>query len=116
MLDIIADDREEALFALRCIHRESPWVVHGLSVAVKLVDLAQSRGRMPRDVIKGIAACAMIHDLGKGMLPGSLWRASTLTRDSYMRMQSHVELILAQMDTCKWLAPILVTNIIEQII
>ncbi|RUO20778.1 HD domain-containing phosphohydrolase [Aliidiomarina haloalkalitolerans] len=115
LLDIIADDREEALFALRCIHRESPWVVHGLSVAVKLVDLAQSRGRMPRDVIKGIAACAMIHDLGKGMLPGSLWRASTLTRDSYMRMQSHVELILAQMDTCKWLAPILVTNIIEQI-
>ena len=33
LLDIIADDREEALFALRCIHRESPWVVHGLSVA-----------------------------------------------------------------------------------
>gem|GEM_PF-242347 len=115
LLDILADDREEALFALRCIYRESPWVVHGLSVAMKLVDLAQSRARIPRDIIKGIAACAMVHDLGKGMLPSSLWRASTLTRDSYVRMQSHVELVMSRMDTCKWLASVLVKNVVEQI-
>ena len=83
---------------------------------MKLVDPSPKvADECPVMSLKALPPCAMIHDLGKGMLPGSLWRASTLTRDSYMRMQSHVELILAQMDTCKWLAPILVTNIIEQI-
>lgn len=113
LLDIIKDDREGALFALRCIHRESQWVIHGLSVAVRMIDLAQHQSKLPRELEKAMIACAMIHDLGKGILPSSLWRASTLSRDSYLRMQSHVGLLIAQMHTCKWLAPAVMTGIIE---
>lgn len=115
LLDIIKDDREGALFALRCIHRESAWVIHGLSVAIRAVDLAQSGAKLPRELEKAIVACGMLHDLGKGMLPGSLWRASTLSRDSYLRMQSHVALLMNQMDTCKWLAPAVVQGVLERI-
>ncbi|RUO36046.1 hypothetical protein CWE13_10955 [Aliidiomarina shirensis] len=115
LLDIIKDDREGALFALRCIHRESAWVIHGLSVAIRAVDLAQSGAKLPRELEKAIVACGMLHDLGKGMLPGSLWRASTLSRDSYLRMQSHVALLTNQMDNCKWLAPAVVQGVLERI-
>lgn len=115
LLDIIKDDREGALFALRCIHRESAWVIHGLSVAIRSVDLAQSGAKLPRELEKAIVAAGMLHDLGKGMLPGSLWRASTLSRDSYLRMQSHVALLMNQMDNCKWLAPAVVQGVLERI-
>ena len=115
LLDIIKDDREGSLFALRCIHRESQWVTHGLSVAVRMIDLAHSQTKLPRDLEKAMVASAMIHDLGKGMLPGSLWKASTLSRDSYIRMQSHVALLLHQMDGCKWLAPAVKEGVIERI-
>ncbi|WP_194756452.1 HD domain-containing phosphohydrolase [Aliidiomarina indica] len=115
LLDILIDDREGALFALRCIHRESPWVTHGLSVAIRMADLAQSRTKVPRDLLKAIVACGMIHDLGKGMLPSSLWKASTLSRDSYVRMQSHVALLVNQMEKCKWLAPAVVQGVIERV-
>lgn len=115
LLDLLKDDREGTLFALRCIHRESPWVMHGLGVAIRMTDLAQSRAKIPRDLLKAIVACGMIHDLGKGMLPSSLWKASTLSRDSYVRMQSHVALLVNQMGKCKWLAPVVVQSVIERI-
>lgn len=114
VLDMLEDDRQETLFAVYCMHRESRWVKHGLAVAVRLGDLLHAV-KMPRDLRKAVVAAAMVHDLGKGMLPPELWRATTLSMDLYKEMQSHVGLLLDKMDDVKWLSDVVKSNLIEQI-
>lgn len=114
LLDMLDDSREEALFAVHCIHRESRWIRHGLAVAVRLVDLL-SATKVPRDVRKAVAACAMIHDIGKGLLPAEIWRATTLSTEIYEQMQTHVMMLMDKMTSCKWLSPVIQFNVIEQI-
>ncbi|WP_417659366.1 HD domain-containing phosphohydrolase [Pseudidiomarina sp.] len=114
VLDMLEDDRQETLFAVHCIHRESRWVKHGLAVAVRLADLLNA-AKMPRDLRKAVVAGAMVHDLGKGTLPPEIWRATTLSTDVYEEMQTHVEAIIEKLDGVKWLAPVVRENVIAQI-
>lgn len=114
LLDMLDDSREETLFAVHCIHRESRWIRHGLSVAVRLADLLTTV-KVPRDVRKAVTAAAMVHDLGKGMMAPEIWRAVTLSTEVYKEMQLHVDNILGKLEGCKWLSPVVRDNVISQI-
>lgn len=114
ILDMLEDDRQETLFSVHCIHRESRWVKHGIAVAVRLADLLNA-AKMPRDLRKAVVAAAMVHDLGKGTLAPEIWKATTLSTDVYEEMQTHVEAILEKLENVKWLAPVVRDNVIAQI-
>ncbi|MGI0153076.1 HD domain-containing phosphohydrolase [Pseudidiomarina sp. WS423] len=114
LLDMLDDDREEALFSVHCIHRESRWVRHGLAVALRMADMLGSQ-KVPRELRKAVAASAMVHDLGKGLLPQDIWRATTLSTEMYEEMHTHVDALLDKMGGVKWLAPVVRDNVIAQI-
>lgn len=114
LLDIYHDDPEALLFASRCMHRESPWVLHGLSSAIWLLHLVSKRD-LPRYLRKAMVAAAMVHDLGKGMLPPELWRASTLSLESYEKMQAHVSMLRDELDDCRWLSDSVTEALIGQV-
>ncbi len=114
LLDMLIDHREETLFALVCLQRESRWIRHGLAVAVRLVDLLNHK-QMPRSLLKGMAAAAMLHDLGKSVVATELWGATTLSADGYREMHEHVAVVLHKTKAVKWLPDSIVENIIAQI-
>lgn len=114
LLDMLDDDRQECLFAVYCVQRESRWVKHGLAVAVRLGDLLHSV-KLPREVRKAAVAAAMMHDLGKGMLAPELWRATTLSLDLYKEMQTHVQKLMEKMSDVKWLSDVICQNVVVQI-
>ncbi|RUO59060.1 HD domain-containing phosphohydrolase [Pseudidiomarina insulisalsae] len=111
LLDLLKEDRQEALFALHCLHRESVWVQHGIAVAMRLADLLTAR-RLPQAVVKGAAAAAMIHDLGKGVVCPEVARTTTLSRAMYLDMHSHVVKALDAAHGVRWLSPVIRDNVI----
>lgn len=103
LLMLADEDIEALLFATRCLHGE-PWLVrHGLAVAVHLLALAGS-GSVPRDVRKAAAACAMVHDLGKAVLPKSLLSATTFGAAEVEQLKVHVPAVLDGLKPCQWLS------------
>ncbi len=104
LLQLAEEDIEALLFATRCLGQEPLLVRHGLAVAVQLLALAGSNA-VPRDVRKALAASAMIHDLGKGLLPGELLAAPALEPDAYAQLKTHVELLQQRLGRCQWLSP-----------
>lgn len=102
LLSLLDGDREALLFAVACLRCESPQVHHCLAVAVRLVDLA---GSLPRDVRKALAASAMVHDLGKTLLPESLLGAAGLDESQRRELEAHVDTVLAGLEPCAWLSP-----------
>ena len=104
MLLMLADEDMEALqFATRCLSRE-PWLVrHGLAVAVHILALADG-STVPRDVRKALAASAMVHDLGKGLVPGSLLSTTSLDAGGYHQLKTHVPLLMQALVRCQWLS------------
>lgn len=111
LLGLLAEDREELLFALSCLAHEAHLVQHGLAVAVRLVDLVATQ-QLPQGLRKSLVAAAMIHDLGKGMLPAELQRAQTLNEAQYRQLQGHVALMLDQAAPCHWLSRTVVTSVV----
>ncbi|AMD01831.1 HD domain-containing phosphohydrolase [Halomonas chromatireducens] len=104
MLLMLADeDMESLLFATRCLSREPLLVRHGLSVAAHILALADGT-KIQRDVRKALAASAMVHDLGKGMIPGHLLSATSLDEGGYAQLKMHVALLGKAMDGCQWLS------------
>lgn len=114
LLGLLEGDREELLFASHCLVDDSPLVQHCIAVAIRIADLISSRNA-PRDLVKSAVACALIHDLGKALLPPSLLRAEQLEGEQRREMASHVGLLLARMDSCKWIPAPVVRGIIEGI-
>ncbi|WP_163559543.1 HD domain-containing phosphohydrolase [Halomonas sp. NO4] len=103
LLMLADEDIEALLFATRCLHQE-PWLVrHGLAVAVHLLALAGGSS-VPRDVRKAMAASAMVHDLGKGLLPKSLLEAKRLGPDERAQLRPHVQTVLDGLTPCQWLS------------
>lgn len=102
LLALHEEDREALLFATRCMSREPLLVRHGLSVAIHLLDLVGNR--IPQDVRKAIAASAMIHDLGKTLVPQVLFQAQKFDASHRDTMSEHVELLLSRMKNCHWLS------------
>ena len=103
LLQLAEEDIEALLFATRCLGQEPLVVRHGLGVAVHMLALAGS-GSVPRDVRKALAASAMVHDLGKGLLPPTLLAAKSLGPEERAHLHEHVERLQQCLAGCQWLA------------
>lgn len=103
VLGLLEEDREALLFACVCMVDDHPLVQHGVAVAVRLADFA-SQQRLTRDVLKAIVASALVHDLGKALLPSELRRAVQLEPEQKVRFGEHVALIEGRLGDCRWLA------------
>ena len=111
LLELAEEDIEALLFATRCLDQEPVLVRHGLSVAVQMLALASKR-TLPREVRKAVAASAMLHDLGKGLLPPHLLTTPALEPDDHAVLQTHVELLQQRLARCQWLSPQIVQAIV----
>ncbi|MCE8040568.1 phosphohydrolase [Halomonas daqingensis] len=103
LLQLAEEDIEALLFATRCLGQEPVLVRHGLGVAVHLLAMAGASS-VPRDVRKASAASAMIHDLGKGLLPAGLLAVDSFGPDEHARLKQHVDLLVQRMGRCQWLS------------
>lgn len=103
LLQLAEEDIEALLFATRCLGQEPLLVRHGLGVAVHLLALSNGSS-VPRDVRKAVAASAMVHDLGKELLPSGLLAAETLGPEARASLTEHVELLKQRLGSCQWLA------------
>ncbi|WP_275287426.1 HD domain-containing phosphohydrolase [Halomonas elongata] len=114
LLSLHDEDREGLLFAIRCLHEETWLVRHCLSVAVQLLDLLQDASP-PRELCKAIAASAMLHDLGKALLPAELWEQASPSDEERQRMREHVAVLEPCMRQCHWLAGAVYASVVERI-
>lgn len=114
LLSLLAEDREALLFACHCLVDDSPLVQHSIAVAVRLADLTSSRG-LPGDLVKAITACALVHDLGKALLPSTLLRSEGLSDAQRQAFAGHVGLLRERLRSCKWLAESVVKGVVEGI-
>ncbi len=103
LLQLVEEDIEALLFATRCLGHEPVLVRHGLGVAVHVLALADSAS-VPRDVRKALAASAMVHDLGKGLLPPALLSTGSFGPTEHARLHEHVELLQQRLGRCQWLS------------
>ena len=103
LLGLLAEDRDALLFAVQSQPGEPQLVQHGIALAVRLADLAQARG-LPRQAVKAIVASALVHDLGKVLLPTELHRARHLDAGQRQTFGAHVGLLRERLEGCKWLA------------
>ena len=111
LMILLEDDREAVLFALPCLWHESLLVQHSLSVAVRLTDLAMARG-LSAELVKGIAACGLVHDLGKALLPAGLLKDTAFDYAKRQAMIQHVALLQERLDACKWLPSVLIKSVV----
>lgn len=103
LLELLAIDRDALLFAVQHQPGEPLLVQHGMALAVRLADMAQARN-LPRQAIKAIVAAALVHDLGKALLPTELRRVTHLDAGQRQAFASHVGLLRERLESCKWLA------------
>ncbi|GHA06163.1 HD domain-containing phosphohydrolase [Oceanisphaera arctica] len=111
LLSLLDEDREALLFATVCLDHEPPLVRHCLSVAVRLVDLVGVR-KIPGELRKALAASALVHDLGKALLPAELLGAASLADDQYQQLKAHVTLLQERLSACQWLAPAVLSAVV----
>jgi len=114
LLGLHAEDREALLFATFCMSSEPLLVRHGLGVAVHLLDLA-STGPLPRDVCKALVACALVHDLGKALLPSELLEAKSWGEAQREALSEHAAAIRERLAGCQWLAPGVVESVVMRV-
>ncbi|WP_116366347.1 flagellar brake protein [Parahaliea mediterranea] len=69
LLVLQEEDREGLLLALALLPPQRPLIQQSLALAVRLVDMGAAL-RMPRDLLKALAACALLHDLGRVLVEG----------------------------------------------
>ncbi|EPC01299.1 hypothetical protein L861_12050 [Litchfieldella anticariensis FP35 = DSM 16096] len=111
VLGLLEEDREAVLFATVCMVDDHPLVQHGMAVAVRLADLAAHQGH-PRDMRKAIIASALVHDLGKALLPTDLRRAFHLTEEQKRQLAEHVALLEERLIDCRWLSESVRTSVV----
>ncbi|MBF1800823.1 HD domain-containing phosphohydrolase [Alloalcanivorax profundimaris] len=114
LLDLHEEDREALLFASRCLADEPLLVRHGLGVAVHLLDFARAQS-MPHALCKALAAAAMVHDLGKALLPRELLALPVLDARQHRWLQGHVPMLLQRIDRCGWLSTPVVEAVVRDI-
>lgn len=102
LLGLLEDDREALLFASHCLVDDLPLIQHCIAVAVRLCDLLKARC-MSAEQLKAVAACALVHDLGKALLPPALLRCTQMGEAERAEFASHVALLRARMSNCTWL-------------
>ncbi|WP_110689590.1 HD domain-containing phosphohydrolase [Salinicola endophyticus] len=105
LVTLSGQGQDALLYALGYLHEETPLVRHSLGVAVRATDLVRWQG-YPEDVIKAVAASALVHDLGKCQLPASILDSrEPLDAEARARLAEHVPAVLTQLEHCRWLAP-----------
>ncbi|CAM3983779.1 HD domain-containing phosphohydrolase [Vreelandella rituensis] len=104
------EDREALLFASRCMTPEPLLVRHGLAVAIHLLDLVGKN--IPGDVRKAIAASALVHDLGKALVPQVLFKSANFEAPHRQTLSEHVPLLLDRLKNCTWLSGKIATAVI----
>lgn len=114
LLELVTEDRESLLFAVRSLPDEPPVVQHCIAVAGRLADMARARG-LPREALKAIVASGMVHDLGKVLLPVELQRTVNLDAEQRRDYGAHVGLLLERLESCKWLAAPIVGAVVGSI-
>ncbi|GLK59725.1 hypothetical protein GCM10017624_18820 [Azotobacter vinelandii] len=114
LLGLLDEERQDLLFAAHCLVDDPPLIQHCIAVAVRLADLARSRD-LPNELVKAICACALVHDLGKALLPPELMRSESLDHRQREIFGRHVALLCERLGRCKWLAEPVVRGIVEQI-
>jgi HD-GYP domain-containing protein (c-di-GMP phosphodiesterase class II) len=83
-------------------------------VAVQLVDMAVL-SKMPRDACKAVAACAMVHDMGKALLPAGLLKESKFDAQQRAELSTHVARLMGCLEHCPWLSASVVKSIVAEI-
>lgn len=114
LLSLHEEDREALLFASVCLHQEPQLVQHGLAVAIRLADMGRARNA-PRELLRTMVATAMVHDLGKALLPDSLCESPTFDDAKRERLASHVDLLRERLGNCRWLSPQVVKSVIGEV-
>lgn len=114
LLNLLDEDRESMLFASHCLVDDSPLVQHSIAVATRLADLIAARNA-PRDLVKAVVACALVHDLGKALLPPALLRVERMSAEQRSEFATHVGMLRARMDSCKWIPEPVIRGIVEGI-
>lgn len=111
LLALLDEDREEVLFAVVSLDRE-PLIAHCLAVAVRLVDLT-GRQRLSPQLRKALAASALIHDLGRVLLPGGLLAVPSLAELEPADNHPHVTALLARLGDCRWLSSAVINAVVS---
>lgn len=112
LLRLLDQDREAVLFATSCLSDEPLLVRHGLGVAVRLVDLlGKSLTPMER---KSVVAAAMIHELGRALLPTELMWEDGLAPSDTVQVHRHVDMLLERLQDCSWLDDDIVTSVVAR--
>lgn len=114
LLGLLGEDRDALLFAVQHPGDEPLLVQHGIALATRLADMTASRG-LPAETIKAIVACALVHDLGKALLPNELYRTRVLDAGQRQAFGAHVELLRERMESCRWLAAPVVDAVVGSI-
>lgn len=115
LLSLSAQSRESLLYALGYLESETPLVRHSLAVAIRATDLARWQG-YDNDVLKAITASALIHDLGKTLLPATLLESpQPLTPDQREQLSEHVPALLGRLSECRWLSSEIAEQVIGQV-
>ncbi|TGD73156.1 hypothetical protein E4634_12840 [Mangrovimicrobium sediminis] len=105
LLRLLEADREEVLFALICLPEQPPVVRHGVAVATRLADIGISLN-IPRDALKGMTTCALLHDLGAELRGGGMTPAARAEQ---------VFCIADRLREVRWLSPVMIAEVVEQI-
>lgn len=103
LLLLLGEDRDSLLFETLHLVDEPPLVQHSIAVAVRLVDIASKRG-LPRELLKSVVGSALVHDLGKTLLPAELRDAVRLDAAQRQAFAGHVALLGERLEDCRWLA------------
>lgn len=114
LLRLHEEDREALLFASHCLHDESWLVGHGLGVAVHLLDLVGMTA-VPQELRKALVASAMLHDLGKSMLPDALWQRVDPEAEPPAELAEHIPRLEQRMGGCQWLSSAVFGSVVRRI-
>ncbi|MBB3140389.1 PilZ domain-containing protein [Halomonas organivorans] len=108
------EDHEALLFASHCLHDESWLVGHGLGMAVHLLDLV-GRVSVPHELRKALVACAMVHDLGKSLLPDDVWQRASPEEAWPAELPEHVARLEKRMEGCQWLSSAVFGSVVRRV-
>ncbi len=113
LLDLLDQHREALLYATGCLSHEPVVVQHGLAVAVRLADMAVWQ-KFDSNTLRAAVACALIHDLGKALLPVSIVHApGPLSTEQRAVLNTHVQLLTERLTTGSALPADVVAAVIE---
>ncbi len=112
LLTLLRADRDALLHASACLGDEPVLVQHSLAVAVHLADLAAG-AHLEQTDLTGLVACALIHDLGKALLPTAIRRApGALTAEQRTILHTHVHRLTTRLPADHALPADLVATVI----